>query len=102
MTNQDLERYLDRDGILTLLSDAEVASVSTAETAERLLDGDEYLDLEHLDWGVQRASGAGTPMGRALPRKAVQEETWGKILKRLAARSIATPHSGGRVDDSSY
>jgi hypothetical protein len=100
MKNHEREQYLNRDAVLQLLSDAEVASVSTAETAARLQDGDEYLDLEHLDEGVQRAAAASTPMGRVLPRKAVQEETWGKILKRLAARSIATPHSGGRVDDS--
>ena len=99
MKDHDRDQYLNRDAILQLLSDAEVASVSTAETAHRLLDGEEYLDLEHLDGGVQRAT-PGTAMGRVLPRKAVQEETWGKILKRLAARSIATPHSGGRVDDS--
>jgi len=102
MKKKDREQYLDRDAILKLLSDAEVTSVSTAEAAERLADGDEYLDLEHLDEGVQRASGAGTPMGRVLPRKAVREQTWGKILRQLAAASISPPHSGGLVDDSSY
>ena len=89
MKNDDLEQYLSRHGILSLLSDAEVARVSTAETAQGLSDGDEYLDLEHLDWGVQRAPGAGTPMGRVLPRKALQEGTWGKILRHLAAQSIS-------------
>jgi hypothetical protein len=102
MNNDDLEQYLNRHGILSLLSDAEVARVSTAETAQGLPDGEEYLDLEHLDWGVQRAPGAGTPMGRLLPRKALQEETWGKILRHLAAQSISMPHSGGLVDDSTY
>jgi hypothetical protein len=100
MNDHEREQYLNRDGVLKLLSDAEVSRVSTAETAERLLAGDEYLDLEHLDWGVRRAAGADTSMGRVLPRKAVQEETWGKILRRLAARSIEAPHSGGRVDDT--
>ena len=102
MKNDDLTQYLNRHGILNLLSDAEVARVSTAETAQGMLDGDEYLDLEHLDWGVQRAPGAGTPMGRALPRKALQEETWGKILRHLAARSVSLPHSGGLADDSTF
>jgi hypothetical protein len=102
MKDQERKQYLDRDAILKLLSDAEVARVSTAETAERLLDGDEYLDLEHLEAGVQRAPGAGTPMGRVLPRKALQDRTWGKILEYLAARSITPPHSGGLVDDSNY
>lgn len=93
MKNHDREQYLNRDAILSLLSDAEVSSVSMAEAAERLLKGDEYLDLEHLDWGVQTAVGATAPMGRVLPRKAVQEETWGKILKYLDAPRLAPPAS---------
>jgi len=53
--NNDLRtETVTRDNVLKLLSDDEVASVSTAETAPRLLDGEEYLDLEHLDRGVQR------------------------------------------------
>ena len=72
--------YATRDRILQLLSDDEVSSVSTAETAARLSDGDEYLDLEQLDQGVQRAHGTTTPMGRVLPRKAVHANTWSKIL----------------------
>jgi hypothetical protein len=83
-----------RDGVLNLLSDAEVASVSTAETAASLLDGDEYLDLERLDQGVRRALAAPTPMGRVLPRKAVQAATWGKILAQLEADRTAAPPPG--------
>jgi len=74
-----------RDGILNLLSDDEVAAVSTAETAPRLTDGEEYIDLEQLDQGVRRALGATAPMGHLLPRKAVHEGTWRKILARLPA-----------------
>jgi hypothetical protein len=81
--------YLTRDGILKLLSDDEVARVSTAEVAARLSDGDEYLDLGHLDLGVRRALGTNAPMGRVLPRKAVHEKTWGKILTQLAPPVIA-------------
>ena len=99
MNSHDREQYLNRDGILKLLSDAEVASVSMAETAEQLVKGDEYLDLEHLDWGVQKAIGATAPMRRVLPRKAVQEETWGRILRYLAAPRLAAPPSGGRTDE---
>jgi hypothetical protein len=72
-----------RQGILKLLSDDEVASVSISETALRLQDGDEYLDLERIDQGVQRAPGAHTPMGRVLPRKAVHADTWIQIVARL-------------------
>jgi hypothetical protein len=74
-----------RDRVLKLLSDDEVANVSTAEAAARLFEGDEYLDLERLEQGVQRATGTTAPMGRVLPRKAVHETTWSRILKQLQA-----------------
>jgi hypothetical protein len=48
------------------------------------VDGDEFLDLEDLDEGVQKASGSNTPMGRILPKKAVHPVTWEKILAQLA------------------
>jgi hypothetical protein len=82
-------QFVTREDVLLLLSDDEVAKVSTAETAARLGDGDEYLDLEHLDQGVRRAVGATTPMGSVIPRKAVHDGTWGKILKRLGAPPVA-------------
>ena len=40
-----------RDTILKLMSDEEIARVSTAEAASGLRDGAEYLDLEHIDRG---------------------------------------------------
>jgi len=81
MTNDNRTAYVTRESVLKLLSDDEVAKVSTAETAARLPDGDEYLDLEHLDKGVQRAGGSATPMGHVLPKKAVHADTWSKIVK---------------------
>jgi hypothetical protein len=72
--------YVTRESVLKLLSHDEVAKVSTAEAADHLSAGDEYLDLEHLEHGVQRAGGTPTPMGHVLPRKAVHENTWTKIL----------------------
>jgi len=85
MKSDKRTEYVMRDIILKLLSDDEIARVSTAETAPRLADGDEYLDLEQIEQGVQRAGGAPTPMGRVLPRKAVHENTWKKILAHLNA-----------------
>jgi len=84
MQNTTRSEYLTRDRVLKLLSDQEVASVSTAETADRLADGDEYLDLEHLHDGVQRAGSSAAPMGRVLPKKAIHEGTWDKLLQQLA------------------
>jgi hypothetical protein len=77
--------YITRDSVLRLLSDGEVARVSTAETAADLADGDEYLDLEHLDQGVRRSHKGTSPMGRLLPRKAVSEDTWSQVLAQLRA-----------------
>jgi hypothetical protein len=88
MNAEKRTEYLTRDSILKLLSDDEVASVSTAETAPRLVDGDEYLDLEQLARGVQRAPAVSVTMGRVLPRKAVREATWSAIVARLPARRV--------------
>ncbi len=83
MQNASRNEYLTRDRVLKLLSDQEAASVATAETVDRLTAGDEYLDLEHLHDGVQRAGSSATPMGRVLPKKAIHESTWSKLLKQL-------------------
>ena len=85
MTNDGRFEYVARDKVLSLLSDDEIASVSNAETAARLSDDDEYIDLEQLDQGVRRAPAGAAVMGRVLPRKAVKEITWSKILTQLAS-----------------
>ncbi len=85
MQNATSNEYLTRDHILKLLSDGEVASLSAAEKAGSLVDGDEYLDLQQLHEGVQCAGSSATPMGRVLPRKAIHESTWSKILSQLQA-----------------
>ena len=85
MTDAKRTELVARDTILKLLSNEEIARVSSAEALAGLRDGSEYLDLEHLDQGVQRAKGAtAVTMGHVLPRSAVSAETWGKILARLA------------------
>jgi hypothetical protein len=85
MKNDTHADHTTRESILMLLSDDEVASVSAVEATARLLDGEEYLDLENLDQGVQNALVTATaPMGHVLPRRSVREKTWGDILERLA------------------
>ena len=79
---------LTRDAILTILSDDEVASVSTSETALSLAHGAEYLDLEQLERGVQKAAKGELTMGRILPRKAVHERTWKRIQEELAKLKV--------------
>lgn len=85
MANDERSEYTARERILGLLSDEEVAKVSTAETQFRLSDGDEYLDLERLEEGVRQVHGQITAMGRLLPRSAVREATWSKILTQLGS-----------------
>ena len=92
MNNVQHSDYVTRDRILKLLSDAEVAAVSTAETAANLTAGDEFVDLAHLGRGVQCADGTATNMGGVLPRKSVHEQTWTKILTQLQpGRATGTP-----------
>ena len=89
MKNDVRTEYVTRDAVLKLLSDEEIARVGTAETAPSLTEGDEYVDLEAPDQGVRRAAGKPTPMGRVLPRKAVNENTWNKIVSLLARHRAA-------------
>jgi hypothetical protein len=85
MNEEQRSEYVTRDSVLKLLSDDEIARVSTAEAAPHLAYGDEYLDLGQLQYGVRRAGDAPTTtMERVLPRKAVQEATWTTILTHLA------------------
>jgi hypothetical protein len=85
--------YLTREGVLRLLSNDEIAKVSTLETTARLEGGEEYLDLERLDLGVRRANDKPEvlPMEHLLARNAVREVTWETILKYLAVPALSPP-----------
>ena len=85
MTDAKLTEHVTRETILNLLSNAETAKVSNAEGAAALTVGDDFVDLEHLDQGVQRANASTkVVMGHVLPRSAVSQETWSKIMAQLA------------------
>jgi hypothetical protein len=85
MTDAKRVEQVARDNILKILSNEEIAKVSTAEGKSVLPVGTEYLDLEHLDQGVQSAKAATkVTIGHVLPRSAVSGETWSKILVQLA------------------
>lgn len=80
-----------RESILKLLSDEEVARVCTAETQDQLATGEEFLDLKHLERGVRRSRPpagvlSSVSMARVLPRKALDEATWTKIVAGLPQR----------------
>jgi hypothetical protein len=64
-----------------------------------LVHGDEYLDLTQLERGVRLAAGTSIPFGNVLPRRAVRDATWSKVLTELEAYRAATAHFGvGRGD----
>ncbi|HEX3773497.1 MAG TPA: hypothetical protein VHV51_03480 [Polyangiaceae bacterium] len=85
MTTDPKKNALNREAILKLLTDAEISKVSLAEDAPRLVEGDEYVDLDNLESGVQlvQAVPRDAP-GHALPRSAVADATWAKIVKAVA------------------
>ena len=86
MHNEKRAEYVRRDTILKFLSDDEIARASTAETALRLADGEEYIDLQEPDRGIQRAAPETTPpMGRVLVKSAVREKIWRDIVILLSA-----------------
>lgn len=74
-----------RDTILKLLSDDEVAKVSSAEGAAGLTNGMQYLDLGHLDRGVQTAAILHKfDIGDVIPHNAVSDQTWQKNMAQAA------------------
>ncbi len=87
MTNALSADHVTRDKILNLLTDEETAKVSNSETAASLIAGDEYLDLAHLDLGVQQAnSTASVSANDIIARGAVSAATWTKINAALAGQ----------------
>ena len=85
MSDASKTAVLTRAAILQFLSAGEVASVGSAEAATHLRRGDEYLDLENLQRGVQRADGTKTSVEDLLPHKAVHEDTWRRIVRHVNA-----------------
>ena len=84
MTTNQKAQYLTRSEILEALSDDEVKAVANAETADSLRDGEAYLDLTHLEQGVRHAGkGSAVRVGRVLPKSAIHDGTWRKIVALL-------------------
>ncbi len=74
---------VESQDLLQLLSDEEAARVAPAETSW-LHEGDEYVDLDAVQHGVQRARGtSGRRRHRILARRAIRQETWERVVDRL-------------------
>ncbi len=85
---RDIKNAHTRESILGLLTDAEIAKISRAEDQPKLIEGDEYVDLEALDSGVQQVQAVPRDSPHhVLPRSAVSYETWDKILRALTGKS---------------
>jgi hypothetical protein len=86
-------RYITRDAVLKLLSDDEIARIATLESAAQLAVGEEYVDLARPERGALRAeAGCSLDMAHVLPRSAVGDETWSRILREV--------HRGWQSPDS--
>jgi hypothetical protein len=83
MTLDSRKRAVSREEIQSLLSDAELARVSRAEGDARLVEGDEYIDLEDVAAGVHQVHATSIRPARALPRSAVSEATWANIVAAI-------------------
>jgi hypothetical protein len=88
MTTDSRKRAVSREEIQSLLSDVEIARVSRAEGDARLVEGDEYIDLEDVAGGVHQVHATSIRPARALPRSAVSETTWAKIVAAIAGGAV--------------
>ena len=76
---------LTRETLLALLTDTEVARVSDAEGTKRLIEGDEYVDLRDPAAGIQHVHATPRTSPRnTLPRSAVSDATWAKVVLTVA------------------
>jgi len=79
-----------------LLSAGELDSVGSSRADAALRRGQEYLDLEQLERGVQRV-GDDPPRKtrRILLRQAVHEDTWRRILRQLKRAALVAGEASG-------
>lgn len=74
---------LSRDSIFKVLWDDDLDRLGRSKMPVRLDRGDEFVDLQLLERGVQRAISVMVPTGGVLARKAVEAHTWSRILEQL-------------------
>jgi hypothetical protein len=79
-----IDQAVTREHIMALLTDGEVAKVSGAEAARRPVEGDEYIDLQSPGSGVHQVHAvSAVHPGHILPRSAVSDATWARILQTI-------------------
>lgn len=79
-----LSEYRVRRQVTELLSDAEATRLEKVLATGILQDGEEYIEVDHVSHGVQRAS-AGMLLGRSrlILRRAIDDTTWGQLVTLL-------------------
>jgi hypothetical protein len=82
MTDHQRPEFALRHAVIKHLSDDEIARVMSRPSPD-LKVGDEFLAMEQLALGVQRASGTSLPPGPLLARSTVEQSTWQRILAFL-------------------
>lgn len=80
------QHTFDRDGILRALWADPIGSAAVQGAPTRLLVGEEYVDLQRLGAGVQRAKVRMMLTGGELSRSAVLPVTWNQLLVFMAPR----------------
>lgn len=83
MGKHNRDKFITRDALMDTLSDEEISSVSGAEAHPNLVPGEEYLDLAHLGLGVRLAAEGDSTLRNVVPRRAVPDGTWHKLVKQL-------------------
>lgn len=79
-----LAEYRVRRQVVELLSDAETTRLEEALSTGILQDGEEYLEVDHVSLGVQRAR-PGMLLGRSrlILRRALDTDTWSQLVALL-------------------
>lgn len=89
MHTESARLAVTRESILNLLTATEMANVSRDEGQLWLVRGDHFLDLAHLEAGVQKVQILRRDPATAIAKASVSVATWGKIVAALAATGPA-------------
>ena len=75
-----------RERVVALLSETELAKVAKAEADKTVPAGERYLDLAHLESGIQTAATPSISAShQAILKTSVKSETWHSIQKLMRA-----------------
>jgi hypothetical protein len=79
-----LTEYRVRRQVVELLSEAEAARLQTVLSSGVLQDGEEYIEVDHVSLGVQRAPAGMLPgRSRLILRRALDAGTWSQLVTLL-------------------